>query len=106
MSLAMSEIKMKSDRFKKAREGESRRLHLACRKCGEFVVDYQKDGSGALKHLYLDRIIDGVHDYKNLVCKNCGQLLGTPMMYKPEQRAAYRLVPGTVKKTIVTSDRH
>lgn len=103
----MKSPKLKSDRFKKARGGASRLLHLACQACGTDVMRYQKDGPGALKRLYLDRIVDAspVIASDNFVCKNCGQILGVPMTYEKENRAAIRLIPGALKKSIVKNKK-
>lgn len=94
--------KIKSDKFKKAREGSSRWLLLNCSTCKNPIAHYQKDGSGTLKRLYLDRI-SGVQDSKitageNLVCNTCKTVLGTAMVYKQENRPAFRLFPGAVEK--------
>ena len=97
--------KLKSDRFKKAREGSSRWLLLSCAACKNPIAYYQKDGSGMLKRLYLERI-SGVGDHKvtageNLVCNACKKVLGTAMVYKQENRPAFRLFPGTVEKELL-----
>ena len=63
--------------------------------------------------MYLDRI-SGSTRYANLqntpvkslsqmVCSNCKELLGVPMIYKKEDRPAYRLFVGSVAKKIVNS---
>lgn len=56
-----------------------------------------------LKRLYLDRIVEQeVKQAKNLVCKKCKTLIGIRMIYKKENRAAYRLFAGAVEKKIIT----
>lgn len=91
---------LKSDKYKKARGGPSRLLMLACQACGAGVCAYQKDGTGSLKRLYLDRIGElATTAGKDLRCPACDALLGTKMVYEKEQRLAYRLVPGAIKKT-------
>lgn len=99
----------KSDRFRKNRGGSSRWLELFCDKCSQPFAIYQKDGPGILKRLYLDRIsapselADGKH--KNLECRKCGSLLGVQYIYEKENRPAFRLFAGAVRKQIVKVDR-
>ncbi len=100
--------KIKSDKFKKNREGSSRWLLLSCLACKNPIAYYQKDGSGMLKRLYLDRI-SGVQDHKitageNLVCNTCKKVLGTAMIYKQENRPAFRLFPGAVEKKLLENE--
>jgi hypothetical protein len=54
----MKELKLKNDVFKKVRGGHSRLLEIICQQCGESICLYQKDGSGSLKRMYIDRIIN------------------------------------------------
>ena len=64
-----------------------------------FLFEYQKDGPGPIKRLYLDRIVR--HDVKRakaLSCPHCKTLLGTHMIYKKENRPALRLYQGAVAK--------
>jgi hypothetical protein len=72
-------------------------------------VLYQKDGPGSLKRLYLDRIfapspfsgwqqLDSLKDVPNLTCPQCGALIGSPMIYRAENRLAIRLIAGTFSK--------
>jgi len=103
----------KNDKYKKARGGYSRLLKINCESCGKFVCNYQKDGPGILKRMYLDRISQsGIYsDLTNtplnkvpqLICQNCTQVLGVPMIYKKENRLAFRLYVGAVTKKIVKS---
>lgn len=105
------DIKLKNDRFKKNRGGYSRLLDISCEGCGQHLCFYQKDGPGMLKRMYFDRIYDSKEhsDLENLsilklpqlICKNCGRLLGTPIEYKKEKRLAFRLFQGLVTKKIV-----
>lgn len=90
---------VKSDRFSRARGGPSRVLEISCAACGTPVARYQKDGTGALKRMYLDRF-DGRAPSGNLVCAGCDRVLGVPMVYRSERRPAIRLVPGSVKKQL------
>jgi ribosomal protein S27AE len=72
--------------------------NAGCGKCGEFLFEYQKDGPGILKRLYLDRIRKELKQ-KNLTCPNCKQLLGIATIYKKENRPAYRLFAGALVKS-------
>lgn len=97
----MSKPKLfKNDKYKKARGGKSRLLALACEKCGKHLCFYQKDGPGILKRLYLDRISGFDSKAKNLICPNCHELLGVAVIFKKENRPAYRLFAGAVVKKI------
>lgn len=111
----MGRAAFKSDKFKKHRGGHSRWLSVFCEKCKTPLLVYQKDGSGILKRLYLDRIVapealvglqkKAVKMIPNLVCKKCAALIGVPMIYEKEQRTAYRLFVGAVGKKVVPADR-
>jgi len=102
--------KPKKDRYTKARGGSSNFLDLYCTKCDNHLLLYQKDGPGSLLRLYLDRIFepDELADFQyknggksalpNLRCPDCGSLIGTPMVYKPEGRLAFRLQRGSFSK--------
>lgn len=96
----------KSDGYKKNRGGYSRWLLLNCVICKNPISFYQKDGSGILKRLYLDRIFvsKNLAD-KYLICKKCKTILGIKMVYQKERRAAYRLFAGAVEKKIVKADK-
>lgn len=101
-------VSFKSDKFKKNRGGYSRWLVLYCEKCKHEICVYQKDGPGILKRLYSDRIISAkqrIEKDKNLVCAKCQILLGMPIIYKKENRPAYRLFAGAVGKKIIKSDK-
>jgi hypothetical protein len=89
------------DRYKKARGGWSRILDIRCENCDSHICYYQKDGPGHLKRLYIDRMqgIDIADD--TLVCPQCQETLGAKMIYKKEDRLAYRLFVGSVTKKIV-----
>lgn len=102
--------KLKNDKYKKNRGGYSRLLEISCAGCGGILGFYQKDGPGMLKRMYLDRIYKS-KDYSDLatkpfkqlpqlICKQCGRLLGVPMVYEPEKRFAFRLFQGAVVKKI------
>lgn len=98
---------LKSDRFKKARGGYSRLLEISCAACGARICHYQKDGPGILKRMYVDRIVNPSKPpgAKGLDCPGCKAGLGVRMIYKKEDRPAYRLFVGAVaKKTVKAGD--
>ncbi len=110
----MSNIDWKNDAYKKARGGYSRLLAVSCATCATHLFYYQKDGPGMVKRLYLDRIYQS-NDYAGLqhlslrqipqlICPQCGEHLGIPIIYQKEQRLAFRLFAGSVTKKI--SKRH
>lgn len=78
-------------------------LALACESCGQHLCNYQKDGPGPLKRLYLDRM-EPAPAAKQLKCPSCGEVLGTHIIYKKENRPAYRLYVGSIIKTIIPAD--
>ena len=60
---------------------------------------YQKDGPGILKRLYVDRISGSACKVgKNLLCPDCKQVIGSYIIYKKENRPAYRLFVGSITK--------
>lgn len=99
---------LKKDRYSKARGGYSRFLNLYCTGCNNFILLYQKDGPGILKRLYMDRIFAPAEltdlqkiDYKeNLICKNCKNIIGFPIVYEKEKRKSFHLKQGTFTKKI------
>ncbi len=93
-------LKLKSDKYKKARGGSSKLLEISCAECGEIICDYQKDGPGSLKRMYFDRISNPVVSIseKSLKCSQ-GHLLGVAIIYKKENRPAFRLVIEAVTKS-------
>ncbi len=91
---------MKNDKYKKARGGWSRILEVSCERCGEHICNYQKDGPGPLKRLYIDSMTDNRTE-PQLSCGQCGQVLGTKIVYEKENRPAYRLFVGAVTKHII-----
>lgn len=95
-------IKLKKDKYRKARGGTSKILDLSCESCNTHLFSYQKDGPGILKRLYLDRIIGFENSSQdNLDCPNCKDTLGIYYIYPKEKRPAYRLFAGEVTKKIV-----
>lgn len=97
----MSE-KFKNDKFRRVRGGYSRLLVISCEKCGAEVCKYQKDGPGALRRMYIDRIRESKVSLlrKDLSCLK-QHLLGVRVVYEKENRPAYRLFVDAVKKTII-----
>lgn len=94
----------KNDKYKKVRGGYSRLLEIRCQKCNKVVCQYQKDGPGNLRRMYLDRIIDKHVPIsgKNLNCPEA-HLLGIKMIYEKESRPAFRLFVDSVTKKIIKS---
>lgn len=102
-------MKIKKDKFRRARGGKSKILKICCSNCKNIVIDYQKDGDGSLIRCYLNRIIGpndltglekkyfSQKDIPNLLCKNCNTLIAIPMTYN-DGRFAYRLIRGTFLK--------
>lgn len=99
-------MKIKKDKYRKARGGTSKMLDISCESCDTHLFFYQKDGPGILKRLYLDRIVDfEKQSDKNLVCPNCKDTLGICYLYPKEKRPAYRLFAGEITKRIVKSNK-
>lgn len=97
-----SQIGLKNDKFRHARGGKSRLLQLGCSQCQTHFCDYQKDGPGDLKRLYLDRMVPiGKFETKEIKCAGCEKLIGVQMIYAKENRPAIRLIPGALAKKIV-----
>lgn len=80
-------------------------LIICCAKCQAYLMSYQKDGPGPLLRCYLDRIhhpdalAQRQHEtfekksFPKLTCTSCESVIGFPVTYKKEKRAAYHLVP-------------
>lgn len=101
----------KNDKYKKVRGGYSRLLNISCEECGKHICDYQKDGPGILRRMYLDRISNS-KKYSNsqkliekevpkFECIPCKRTLGVCVNYEKENRLAYRLFVGAVIKKII-----
>lgn len=111
VAMEQQQFEPKRDRFYRSRGGRAKFLNIHCSQCGNHVALYQKDGPGALLRLYLDRIFAPellaatCHSYLTresmppLVCSQCKRIIGVPMVYEPEKRLAYRLVPGAFLKS-------
>ncbi len=94
----------KNDRYKKDRGGYSRLLEISCQKCGGHICHYQKDGPGALRRIYVDRIFDSKVSIskKNLSCLK-DHLIGIKIIYEKEKRPAFRLFVDSITKKIIKS---
>jgi hypothetical protein len=95
-------LKLISDKYRKARGGYSRLLNLSCEGCGKYICDYQKDGPGPLKRIYLDRILN-IGKLKiagKIVCPSCDRWLGVKSFYKKENRPCVILFQSVIKKSI------
>ncbi|HBB49666.1 TPA: hypothetical protein DEQ22_03340 [Candidatus Nomurabacteria bacterium] len=95
-------FKFFKDGYRKVRGGYSRFLNVYCASCKAHLFLYQKDGPGALKRTYLDRILaPKIKKTKNeLVCEKCKKVIGTFFIYKKESRPAVRLYQDSVIKKI------
>jgi len=105
------QFSLKNDRYRKERGGTAKFLNISCAACGAWILLYQKDGPGNLLRLYLNRIFAPPHlselqgrpdlqrpqDMENLICPQCGQLVGTPMRHL-DDRLACRLMKGSFSK--------
>ena len=103
-------FEFKKDKYKNARGTHSRLLNLFCRVCNEKILTYQKDGPGNLRRLYFDRIFTP----KNLTnleskplnavpilrCPKCNEDIGTPYIYKKENRKAFKVYQDMLVKKI------
>ena len=97
------------DKYTKARGGNSKLLTICCGVCKTEILLYQKDGPGKLLRMYLDKIkapieyvdelskISSKQNMKILSCPSCKEFLAIPMVYKPENRLALRII-GPIKK--------
>ncbi|GJL79216.1 MAG: hypothetical protein NPINA01_22050 [Nitrospinaceae bacterium] len=85
-------------------------LSLTCSQCGALVVQYKKQGSGALIQLIIDRIqgppslvrlkaVTSKSELPSLTCPECGFLIGVPMNHEGKS-LAYRLVKGSFRRQI------
>ncbi|MES2225286.1 MAG: hypothetical protein V4480_00565 [Patescibacteria group bacterium] len=98
-------MKLKNDKYKKARGGYSRLLRISCRKCSSVICSYQKDGAGNLRRMYVDRINEPsvAISKKELSCPK-GHTLGVKVVYEKEKRPAFRLFVDAVSKKVVKSN--
>ena len=98
--MTAGKLRLKNDRFRKVRGGYSRLLEIYCFNCNNFIVLYQKDGSGSLKRLYKDRIFTTIKNQKKLFCSKCRALVATSTIYQKEKRPAYLLVENSITKKV------
>lgn len=93
---------VKNDKYKHSRGGYSRLLHISCQKCSTHICNYQKDGPGILRRMYIDRINEPNVSIlkKELLCPN-NHLIGIKMIYEKEDRPAFRLFVDSVSKKII-----
>ena len=101
---------LKRDKYKSARSGYSRLLNLHCRKCDTIFAEYQKDGPGNLRRLYMDRIMapkklvgqekKNIKDISPIRCPKCEVIVGMPYIYKKENRKAFRVFQDAFVKRI------
>ena len=63
--------------------------------------DKYKKARGGWSRMYVDRMSDLQLTDERLRCPHCDAILGTKMLYKKEDRPAYRLYVGSVIKKIV-----
>ena len=108
--MEQKQYKPRKDKFTKARGGSSKLLSIFCAQCNTEILLYQKDGPGDLLRMYLDKILAPddlvvkVSGYTNksemesLACRKCYTLMAVPMVYDKEDRLAYRIVNGEIKK--------
>lgn len=108
--------KIIKDHYRKVRGGKSEILSITCGHCQTPISLYQKDGPGRLKRMYVDRTypydegqtrhdpvkFESKSKMTPLACASCHTVIGLPIVYRPEHRLAYRLIPGTFKKSILT----
>lgn len=107
-STKASDFKFVYDSYTEAR-GKPKMLEITCNNCGQWILDYQKDGPGKLLRCYTDRIYHpkklkvntftkvNVKQARSLSCTKCLNVLGKPFIYvrqfpKPEMRPAYRIL--------------
>ncbi len=55
-----------------------------------------------LKRMYVDRMSAraGKITAETCACAQCGKVVGVAMIYKKENRPAFRIIPGTVAKEL------
>jgi hypothetical protein len=107
------DLKIKKDKYKSDR-GNTRILDLYCRVCNTYFATYQKDGPGNLRRMYMDRIMlpeeltnldkQSIDKIKMLKCSNCGEAIGSPYIYKKENRKAFKVYQDMVIKKIRKKD--
>ena len=95
------DFQFKNDQYRKARGNKTKLVRLFCRVCKNEIMIYQKDDyPGRLRRLYFDRIFfpknltnlenKSLKSVKILRCPKCKEDLGTPYIYKKENRKAFK----------------
>jgi ribosomal protein S27E len=104
-------LKIKKDKYLKSRGGSISLLLISCSNCNKYSFVYQKDGPGKIIRFYQDRIllpkelVGEISSYKTksemkaLKCPECNSIMAIPMIYKKENRLAYKVIRGRVKKS-------
>jgi hypothetical protein len=88
----------------------SHTIDILCGKCGAFMIQYQKKGTGQLIRLYLDKVIapDSLSRIKSvsnkselplLACIDCGNRIGVAMPIE-RGRWAYRMIKGSFRRKL------
>ncbi|MBR9692921.1 hypothetical protein GOV07_03230 [Candidatus Woesearchaeota archaeon] len=103
-------FEFKKDKYKNSRGTHSRLLNLHCRVCKHLFAIYQKDGSGNLRRLYMDRIFypkkltnlekKPLNAIKTLRCSKCKEDIATPYIYAKEKRKAFKVYQDMIIKKI------
>ncbi len=104
-------FKFKNDKYRSARGNRTRLVNLFCRVCKEKIMIYQKDDyPGRLRRLYFDRIFyphnltnlekKSLHKIPTLKCPKCKEDLGTPYIYKKENRKAFKCYQDALIKEV------
>ncbi len=103
-------VKMKNDKYRKARGGKAFMVKIFC-VCGNELLYYQKDGDGKLKRCYINRIFAPAHLEKlqhdsrylnpenvpSLMCDRCKTVVGVAIKHH-DGRIAFRLRQGYFTK--------
>ena len=98
----MDKIKLKKDKYVTVRGCYSMLLVIKCEHGVKHLFYYQKDVIGALRRMYLDRIVEakGIYIKQDLVCPNCKRLVAIQMIFEKEKRPALRLFVGAITKSV------
>lgn len=102
-------FKFKNDQYRAARGNRTRMVDISCRVCGQHIMVYQKDDyPGRLRRLYFDRIFSPprlvglertpLSKAKPLNCSGCKEMLGTPYVYRKENRKAFKIYQDALVK--------
>lgn len=93
-------------------------LSITCKKCNEWVMNYQKDGPGPLLRCYTDRIHEpadlrvnsfseaSIESAGDLACNHCQSLLGKPMIYRRTENSALNKVNESRPAYLVALDEN